>query len=406
MEASATKHRAVVLGGGVSGLTCAYVLHRSGQFDVEVIRPTRGMAPANWCWEYPPYGVEPKEAALRWARETFFEFRRMAEARQRGDNGAPPVFMIPIIEITRKAGSLGTNPGESFLSAHPEHYPFLEGSEALRYCHDTIWREDLGGPPAGAPYVDARVYHAPVCDGPGYLAWLEQQLTDLGVRLVQDEAASLDEALRRYCAQDSAFAGERQRQGSDSAGAEVIVNCTGLAARELVPDAKLYGTRGQLVHVNAPWIGAAVFGDEDSVYAIPCPGRPLELGGTAEDGEEDRRPQPATLRRILRDNAKVLPSLRCLPETRVAEQSGDKVPGQEKLALDVDAWVGVRPKRKTGVRLELEWRSAVSTIDVAVIHNYGHGGSGMCCSFGCANDVLRLALEAVAAHAARRRSML
>ena len=150
-----TKHHAVVLGGGVSGLTCAYVLQKSGQFDVEVIRPTRGMAPSNWIWEYPPYAVEPKEAALRWARESFFEFRRMAEARQRGDHGSPPVFMIPIIEIARKAGSLGTNPGESFLSAHPERYAYLEGPDALRYCHDTIWREDRGGAPAGAGGVGA-----------------------------------------------------------------------------------------------------------------------------------------------------------------------------------------------------------------------------------------------------------
>ena len=88
----------------------------------------------------------------------------------------------------------------------------------------------------------------------------------------------------------------------------------------MVPDAHVYGTRGQLVHVNAPWIGAAVFGDEDSVYAIPCPGQPLELGGTSEDGAEERTPQPETLARILRDNAKVLPSLRRLPETRAAER--------------------------------------------------------------------------------------
>ena len=92
---------------------------------------------------------------------------------------------------------------------------------------------------------------------------------------------------------------------------------------------------------------------------------------------------------------------------RAAERgSSGEVPGQKRPALDVDAWVGVRPKRKIGVRLELEWRSVMPAADAAVIHNYGHGGSGMCCSFGCANDVLRLATEVVAARAAKCRSML
>jgi D-amino-acid oxidase len=46
------------------------------------------------------------------------------------------------------------------------------------------------------------------------------------------------------------------------------------------------------------------------------------------------------------------------------------------------ALVGVRPVRPKGVRLELE--------DVdgrAVIHNYGHGGSGFTVSWGCAEEV-------------------
>ena len=57
---------------------------------------------------------------------------------------------------------------------------------------------------------------------------------------------------------------------------------------------------------------------------------------------------------------------------------------------ELESWVGLRPKREGGVRLELEWRAGG-----AVIHNYGHGGSGMCCSYGCAADVLRMATEEV-----------
>lgn len=45
--------------------------------------------------------------------------------------------------------------------------------------------------------------------------------------------------------------------------------------------------------------------------------------------------------------------------------------------------VGIRPFRKTGVRIE-----AQSIGDKLIIHNYGYGGSGLCLSFGGVKEVL------------------
>lgn len=47
--------------------------------------------------------------------------------------------------------------------------------------------------------------------------------------------------------------------------------------------------------------------------------------------------------------------------------------------------VGIRPFRKTGVRLEAEWLH-----DKLIIHNYGYGGSGLTLSFGGASEVLEI----------------
>ncbi len=49
--------------------------------------------------------------------------------------------------------------------------------------------------------------------------------------------------------------------------------------------------------------------------------------------------------------------------------------------------VGLRPGR-TSVRLEKEF-----IFDKPLIHNYGHGGSGVTLSWGCADDVVELANE-------------
>jgi D-amino-acid oxidase len=48
--------------------------------------------------------------------------------------------------------------------------------------------------------------------------------------------------------------------------------------------------------------------------------------------------------------------------------------------------VGLRPFRKSGVRLERQHLRDGRT----VIHNYGHGGSGFTLSWGCAEKVLAL----------------
>lgn len=47
--------------------------------------------------------------------------------------------------------------------------------------------------------------------------------------------------------------------------------------------------------------------------------------------------------------------------------------------------VGIRPYRKTGIRLEAE-----TVKDKLIIHNYGYGGSGITLSFGGANEVLEI----------------
>ena len=49
--------------------------------------------------------------------------------------------------------------------------------------------------------------------------------------------------------------------------------------------------------------------------------------------------------------------------------------------------VGLRPFRKSGVRLEKEKLRDGRL----VIHNYGHGGSGFTLSWGCGENVLQIA---------------
>jgi D-amino-acid oxidase len=147
---------------------------------------------------------------------------------------------------------------------------------------------------------------------------------------------------------------------------DLVINCAGIGARELVQDADLEPHRGQVAIV--PKIenlyAAIVCDDEPLMYAIPRT-NDCVFGGTNELSD-NLAADPATTSRIVAECSRVL-----------------KIDKPSILAERV----GLRPFRKSGVRLERDQLRDGRT----VIHNYGHGGAGFTMSWGCAREVLELA---------------
>ena len=203
-------------------------------------------------------------------------------------------------------------------------------------------------PPAELPagFVSGWRYTAPVIDMPRYLEYLVRRLTRAGGRIERATVGSL---------------------ASVAAEAPVVVNCTGSSARELVPDDEVQPTRGQLVVVDNPgvhWFFAESSAEiAELTYFLPH-GDHIVLGGTMEPGASDAAPQAETAAAIVRRCVAIEPAL---ARARVLSHR-----------------VGFRPVRP---------RVRVEQLDVdggQVIHNYGHGGSGISLSWGCALEVLTL----------------
>jgi len=148
---------------------------------------------------------------------------------------------------------------------------------------------------------------------------------------------------------------------------DLVINCAGIGARELVQDADLEPHRGQVAIV--PKIeglcAAIVCDDEPLMYAIPR-ANDCVFGGTNELSD-NLAAEPATTSRIVTECSRVLN----IDKPRVLAER-----------------VGLRPFRKSGVRIERAQLQDGRT----VIHNYGHGGAGFTLSWGCAREVLELAL--------------
>jgi D-amino-acid oxidase len=146
-----------------------------------------------------------------------------------------------------------------------------------------------------------------------------------------------------------------------------VINCSGLGARELVADYDVTPIWGQLVVVDNPGL-TEFFADHgespEPTYFMPQ-GDQVVLGGVIAPGDGPTQPDAAVGRAIVARCAAVEPRL-----------AGARIRSQR---------VGLRPARPD-VRLERQDRPG----RVPVIHNYGHGGSGVTLAWGCAQDVLEL----------------
>ncbi|WP_280313485.1 FAD-dependent oxidoreductase [Nocardia abscessus] len=143
---------------------------------------------------------------------------------------------------------------------------------------------------------------------------------------------------------------------------DVVVNCAGLRAAELVGDPEVYPIRGQIVRVANPGLSVSVRDEAHPLgraYVHPR-ANDCVLGGSLDSGEWDTTPNPDLTRSILRRCRELAPAL---ADSEVLETV-----------------VGLRPGRRE-VRVELD---TTALPGIPVVHNYGHGGSGITIGHGCA----------------------
>ncbi|GGX29708.1 FAD-dependent oxidoreductase [Streptomyces noursei] len=327
-----------VVGAGVIGLTSAIVLAEAG-YRVRVVArdaadDTTSAVAGGLCW---PYRIRPYEEAVRWSLRSLEVFTGLA--------GRPAETGTRLVAgVTAEAAGAGAAGGEHGPAPEEGLDAWYAAVPGLRPAR----AEEL--PPGCGAGWRART---PLVEMPVHLRYLERRLAAAGGTVVARAVTSLAEA---------------------ADGVRAVVNCSGLGARELVPDGGVHPVQGQLVIVENPgiaeWFTAADAGAEDTAYVLPQPFG-LVLGGTAREGAWSREPDPAVAEAIVARCARYFPQV---ARARVLAHR-----------------VGLRPARPA-VRLAAE-RLPDGTV---CVHNYGHGGAGVTVSWGCADEVLRLVRDAVA----------
>ena len=193
-------------------------------------------------------------------------------------------------------------------------------------------------------YIECFSFITPIIEMPIYLKWLTKKYNDLGGSLEQKTISNFLELPSNF---------------------DVVVNCTGLEAGELTGDKEVYPIRGQILRVKTD-ISVMHLDQQIPTLAYIVPrSNDMILGGVAQQDNWSLSPTDKDRNFILRKCSQIIPELK---DVEIIEEL-----------------VGLRPGR-TSVKLDKEIIS-----NRTLIHNYGHGGSGVTLSWGCADDVVELA---------------
>jgi D-amino-acid oxidase len=307
-----------VVGAGIVGLTAAWRLaeagHRVGL--IAAVPPgetTSVVAAAIWY----PYLAYPRDLVTRWSTVAYRELVGLAAEPGTG--------------VRMRRGR------ELFRQPAPDPWWLPAVPDLQRVPPDEL-------PPS---YVDGYFLAVPAVDMPRHLAWLGDRLAGHGVGIELRRLDRLEEA-----------------------PGEVVVNCTGLGSRALLPDPDLFPVRGQVVLVEQFGLDEWLLDDAIGALTYLAPREEtVVLGGTAQQGVDDLIPDPPTAQEIVARCAALVPAA---GRARILEHR-----------------VGLRPARPS-VRLE---RGELAD-GRPVVHCYGHGGAGVTLSYGCARDIVDLVAQA------------
>lgn len=310
----------LVIGCGIIGLTSALSLTEAGHrvsIWARELPPhtTSNVAAAIWY----PYKAYPPEKVTAWGKTALHRFKDF----------------LP----DAASGVVLRNKLEVFTEPVPDPW-WVDAVDVFRHA----MASEL--PPG---YQDGYFFETVTVDTSIHLHYLMQKLQASGGQIVQRTVTDLAEAFAQF---------------------NVVINCSGLGARELVHDTDIHAARGQVVRVKHNGFRLSITDERWPAYIIPRI-NDIVLGGTYEEYNEDTTIVSRETEDILRHCAALAPEFAAIMPDDI-----------------IGVACGLRPVR-SAIRLEVEHMVE----DRFVVHNYGHGGSGITLSWGCAAEVGRLVEE-------------
>jgi len=306
----------IVIGCGVIGLSTAITLQKQN-FNVKIVtaklpaETTSAVAAAIWL----PYQAQPIDKVMKWSSDSYIHYEFLSEDLSSG---------VKMIDMTIVIGS---EEDAWWKDALPSHKIRKAVETELPNLHRLGY-----------------ILNVPMIETHLHLQYLLDLFKSEGGIVEMSEVLSFDEFRNDI----------------------TVINCTGLAAKILTDDDKLFPIQGQIVYLSPdPKIRCTVSeiaegkNNDEFAYIIPRSDHTV-LGGTAK-----------------MNNSGLIPDL---DQANAIMKRCHKLDSSINPQKYISTTVGLRPGRSE-IRLERENN---------IIHNYGHGGAGYTVAWGCANSVLAL----------------
>ncbi|ORY05670.1 nucleotide-binding domain-containing protein, partial [Basidiobolus meristosporus CBS 931.73] len=375
----------LIIGGGVSGLTTAWTLRRTG-CKVTVLAKQYAQPGAHGkeivseiagaLWEWPPavcgsHGKDTEEqleALKKWCQVSYIQFKDIANKYGANETGIRQRMSCFLFDLELGPDGLQKKHEiESVCEEFNDDLPHL----IQKYKINTDLEKN------GYNIVDGYEHLSYVVDPGSYLPWLGRQVEDMGVVLsygvVEDTLhEEMPYLLKRF-------------------KADIVINCTGMASRELCGDNRMKPLRGILLHakndgkrfekiegcisISQHEVGIGATADEKLKaeegrfeFIVPRNDDILILGGYAQMGQEALEWDE--------EKHKYLDKMR----TGCVNLYSDLAKAE---FTDYYYRAGIRPFRDSP-------RVGQDEFNPRLFHNYGHGGSGFTLSYGCALDIRQI----------------
>ncbi len=317
------ENRLLIIGCGVSGLTCGIKLQENG-FQTKIVasklppETTSNIAPAYWY----PYKVNPPDKVLKWGALSYEYFSSLKDTKKSG------VSFIKLIKLYDREVPL------------PSWTEITTGFKILS-------KSDL---PDG--YGFGFSTQVPLIEAPVYMRYLLSRYVNSGgeVSRLNNDIESVDK-----------YAGEYG----------FIINCSGLGSYKLFNDKKMFPIRGQLVRTTNPGINN-IYSDQEGhlalSYIVPRANDCI-LGGTADENNWDEEVKMDISDRIMQYCAKIQPLLK---DSAILNNVVGLRPGREQVRLEYEEY---KSKQKIvhnyghgGAGFTLSWGCAEEVLQLVKEH--------------------------------------